>query len=118
MRKILWLFGFTISSVAFGQSSDSPSKLSFGFSVSPDYSFRVPFDYGNEIQDLVNDGFHEIEIPQPGLTTGLNVVYGLTPRVELQTGLFYSYRRIKYKPRSNLTYSCDFTGDCPDDLPR
>lgn len=103
MRLLLFCLFFLTATVSFGQTVFNKSrKLSFGASVSPDYSFRVPFEYGDMIQDMVNKSFYEIEIPQPGVTAGLNAAVAVTNVCELQTGLLYSYRRIKYKECDNL----------------
>ena len=118
MRFLFFCFAVLSAATVWGQTgSDGARKYSVGFSVSPDYNVRVPIYFGREY-DLPNDVFSQVDIPQIGLTTGVNGVYRLNKTVDLQTGLWYTLRRYKFKEQTHLVLECDFTNSCPDNIPR
>lgn len=93
-RKRCWittLFVFVVS-IGFSQIQpfDSAKRFSFGFSFSPDYTYRT---LKSDIDDM---GFidlrNETESARFGFTTGLTVKYRLSERLVLESGLQYADR--------------------------
>lgn len=98
MKYILLLFTTILSLNASGQSAEQTTKISIGFTFSPDYSFRTlkSNDDNSTTRQVIKDRNH-IEIAKFGFSTGLNITYHLSNHIGLETGVQYANKGYKAK---------------------
>lgn len=94
---LLTVFPLTV----FCQTSDSlpKRKLAIGLSFSPDYSFMTI--------ENPNSSIYLPEVPTFGFTTGMNLIYYLNKRIDLETGLlfFENTQKTKQFDLINIPYN-------------
>ena len=107
MKKAFLLIAFLTSYTLYAQEATTGSKISVGFSFSPDYNFRtISSSEKNAGIDLSVKSRNDLEIAKIGYTTGLNVSFKLSDRIELESGLQYSNKGYRTK-----TMDLVFEGD-------
>lgn len=93
MPKIVSIF-FLILLISLGKAQaeryNSKKKFSFGFSFSPDYTYRTLKSNIDEIDFI--DMRNETESARFGFTGGLTIKYQISKRLALETGLLYADR--------------------------
>lgn len=87
---IIFLIAMSVSAVAQNNSTNQQKSFVFGFSFSPDYTYRT---LKTDIDDMgFIDMRDELESARFGFTTGLSVKYILNHRWVLESGLQYADR--------------------------
>jgi len=97
MKNIVFLFFFFFATGFWSQSNDSvyQSRVDFGFSFSPDYSYRILKTGATDT--WMKNYYDTLEVPRFSYTIGLNVVFNLNERFFLSTGLLFADRGEKTK---------------------
>ncbi len=104
MRQFLILFFTLLSLNIFAQKSKKSSKISIGYSFSPDYSFRtLKNGDGNSSTDFVIESRNDNEKAKFGYTTGVNVTFSFSEFLGFETGVQYSNKGYK-TTEQDLTY--------------
>ena len=104
MKQFLILFFTLLSLNIFAQKTKKSSKISIGYSFSPDYSFRtLKNGDGNSSTDLVIKNRNDIEKAKFGYTTGVNVTFSFSEFLGFETGVQYSNKGYKTMEQ-DLTY--------------
>jgi len=90
MKRLLAITIILISFSANGQTENIRNKMLWGVNFSPDLNFRTLS--GEPTIDNVLIARNNIEIPNFGFTTGVNVSLPLAQKLSLETGIQYSDR--------------------------
>ena len=97
MKKIGFVIILLLPLTLFCETTDSSkvSKLEIGITYSPDYCYRkLKPDAGSKWIADIRD---TIEIGKLGYTTGLNVVYNISKKISIGTGILFSDKGEKTK---------------------
>ncbi len=111
-RYFLTIAFLCLVSIGFSQTQrfNSAKRFSFGFSFSPDYTFRT---LKSDVDDIgFIDMRNEMESARFGFTTGLTVKYRLSERWILESGLQYADRGDKMETE-DADYVFPENGDDP-----
>ncbi len=88
---ILLLFPFLV----FGQENkeaEKRSRFSIGGTFSLDYCYRHGVTNDPFLEKYVLSTFNDIDIPKIGFTTGINILFRLSDRSVLQSGILFSQK--------------------------
>lgn len=100
MKKTLYafLFLFPIGLSAQDSTLKTLKHWNIGYTVSPDYCYRIVKSDGSVTMNNIVTFRNENEVPQFGITSGFNVGYFFTKHFTIETGINYSNRgyRTKY----------------------
>lgn len=98
MKHLLILFITILSLNASGQTSEQITKISIGFTLSPDYSFRTikSNDDNSTTRQTIKDR-NDREIAKFGYSTGLNITFHFSNHIGLETGVQYANKGYKTK---------------------
>lgn len=111
-KTSFFVFIFFASIVAEGQENNALKKFNpvfVGINFSSDYNFRtLKNNAGGPSRDLVINSRNDNEVAKFGYTTGVNVLFNYSARVELETGIQYSNKGYKTK-NTNLTFEAPNT---------
>src|ERR1035437_5020960 len=107
MKKTLYLFLFFIPISLSAQDSTYANfkHWAIGFTISPDYCYRKLTSDGSDGSQNVISQRNGNEIPQYGITSGLNVCYFFNKHFSIETGINYSNRGYRTKDFSDFIYS-------------
>ncbi len=90
MKQFFTLFFTFLSINIFAQKTKQSSKISIGYSFSPDYSFRtLKNGDGNNSTDIVIKSRNDNEKAKFGYTTGINVTFSFSEFFGFETGVQY-----------------------------
>ncbi len=111
MKHFLILLLSFLSINTFGQNAKNATKISIGYSFSPEYSFRTLKNSGsNNYTDLVINSRNDIEKAKFGYTTGLNINFHFSEMFRFETGFQYSNKGYKTKEQ-DLVYFQNIPSD-------
>jgi len=108
LLKIL-LFLIPIGLSAQDSTNTKFKHWAVGYSVSPDYCFRILTSDGSASSKSIISLRNEHEVHQYGITSGFNVCYFFKKHFSIETGINYSNRGYRTKDFS------DFTTNDPND---
>lgn len=96
----LFLMLLPLFSLCQETESQKADRVSIGLIFSPDYSYRTL--KSDDDGKWVADSRDTMEIHKFGYTTGLSLVYKLNSNIRFETGLLFSDKGEKTKPRTGL----------------
>lgn len=100
MKKITLVLVIIFPFAFFGQDDEKivNTKLDFGFSFSPDYSYR--FLTSDDENKWLKENNDTLEIGRVGFTIGTNMLYKLNDNISVASGLWFSDRGERTKKHS------------------
>jgi len=107
MKKVLYslLLLFSIGLSAQDSTNTSFKRWAVGYTVSPDYCYRILTSDGSANSIFIVSNRNGNEIPQYGITSGFNVCYFFKKHFSIETGINYSNSGYRTKDFSDFIYN-------------